>query len=81
MENRFLNAGKKENVREEYAQSLKNLAYYMAFRRHDHREIQNALIPWGVSSLGRLEPNVVGNLDAVIKTLGYITGDTENDTE
>src|SRR5699024_3180342 len=62
-------------------QSLKNLAYYMAFRRHDHREIQNALIPWGVSSLGRLEPNVSGNLDAVIKTLGYITGNAENDTE
>ena len=53
----------------------------MAFRREDHRDIQNALIPWGVSSLGRLEPNVLGNLDAVIKTLGYITGDTENDTE
>lgn len=68
-------------VREEYEHSLKNLASYMAFRRHDHREIQNSLIPWGVSSLGRLEPNVLGNLDAVIKTLGYITGDIQDDTE
>src|SRR5699024_1815042 len=41
----------------------------------------NSLIPWGVSSLGRLEPNVSGNLDAVIKTLGYITGDIQTDTE
>ncbi len=77
----ILERWQKGNVREEYVQSLKNLAYYMAFRRHDHREIQNALIPWGVSSLGRLEPNVSGNLDAVIKTLGYITGDSKNDTE
>lgn len=77
----ILERWQKGNVREEYVQSLKNLAYYMAFRRHDHREIQNALIPWGVSSLGRLEPNVSGNLDAVIKTLGYITGDSKNDAE
>ena len=68
-------------VREEYIQSLRNLAYYMAFRRYDRRELQNSLIPWGVSSLGRLEPNVAGNLDAVIKTLGYITGDIQTDTE
>ena len=77
----ILERWQQDNVREEYVQSLENLAYYMAFRRHDHREIQNALIPWGVSSLGRLEPNVSGNLDAVIKTLGYITGNAENDTE
>lgn len=77
----ILERWQKGNVREEYVQSLKNLAYYMAFRRHDHREIQNSLIPWGVSSLGRLEPNVSGNLDAVIKTLGYITGDSKNDAE
>lgn len=70
-----------DNVRKEYAQSLKNLAHYMAFRRHDHRETQNALIPWGLSSLGRLEPNVLGNLDAVIKTLGYITGEKQTDAE
>ena len=43
-------------VREEYIQSLRNLAYYMAFRRYDRRELQNSLIPWGVSSLGRLQP-------------------------
>src|SRR5699024_3765592 len=68
-------------VREEYIQSLRNLPYYMAFRRYDRRELQNSLISWGVSSLGRLEPNVSGNLDAVIKTLGYITGDIPTDTE
>ena len=77
----ILNNWQHQEVREEYEHSLKNLASYMAFRRHDHREIQNALIPWGVSSLGRLEPNVLGNLDAVIKTLGYITGEIQDDTE
>src|SRR5699024_5254400 len=53
----------------------------MAFRRYDRRELQNSLIPWGVSSLGRLEPNVSGNLDAVNKTLGYISGDIKTNNE
>ncbi|CAD2071415.1 pyruvate kinase [Jeotgalicoccus coquinae] len=77
----ILERWQQREVREDYKHSLKNLASYMAFRREDHRDIQNALIPWGVSSLGRLEPNVLGNLDSVIKTLGYITGDIQDDTE
>src|SRR5699024_3445128 len=56
------------------------LANYIAFRSEDHRQIQNDLIPWGVSSLGRLEPNVLNSLDAVIKTLGYIVGQDQTDT-
>lgn len=69
------------SVRKDYEDSLKNLAYYMSFRRNDHRNLQNQLIPWGVSSLGRLESNVLANLDAVIKTLGYITGEHQDDSE
>lgn len=78
---KILKRWQQRDVRDDYKHSLKNLASYMAFRREDHRDIQNALIPWGVSSLGRLEPNVLGNLDAVVKTLGYITGDIQDNTE
>ncbi len=77
----ILSGWQHDQIREDSEYSLHNLAAYMAFRRHDHRDIQNALIPWGVSSLGRLEPNVSGTLDAVIKTLGYITGEKQDDTE
>lgn len=54
--------------------SALNLAYYMALRRRDLRPIQAALIPWGLSSLGRIEARVMPNLDAVINTLGMICG-------
>lgn len=52
--------------------SALNLAYYLAVRRQDLRLLQNALMPWGLSSLGRLEARVLPNLDAVIATLGAI---------
>lgn len=49
-----------------------NLAHYIALRRHDLRPLQAALMPWGLSSLGRLEARVIPSLDAVITTLGAI---------
>jgi len=49
-----------------------NLAHYLALRRHDLRPLQAALIPWGLSSLGRLEGRVMPSLDAVISTLESI---------
>jgi pyruvate kinase len=52
--------------------SALNLAYYLALRRQDLRLLQNALRPWGLSSLGRLEARVLPNLDAVIATLGTL---------
>lgn len=52
--------------------SALNLAEYLALRRHDLRELQAALMPWGLSSLGRIEARVLPNLDAVIATLGAI---------
>jgi pyruvate kinase len=58
--------------REAFLSSGLNLAYYLALRRHDLRPLQAALIPWGLSSLGRLEARVMPNLDAVIATLGAI---------
>jgi pyruvate kinase len=58
--------------REAFLDSSLNLAYYLALRRHDLRQVQAALIPWGLSSLGRIEGRVLPNLDAAIATLGAI---------
>jgi len=49
-----------------------NLACYLALRRRDLREVQAALAPLGLSSLGRSESRVLANLDAVIAALGDI---------
>ncbi|MBX3084788.1 MAG: hypothetical protein KF716_24350 [Anaerolineae bacterium] len=51
-----------------------NLAYYLAFRTVDLRQIQASLQPLGLSSLGRSEARVIENLDAVIAALGAILG-------
>jgi pyruvate kinase len=58
--------------RPEFLPSALNLAQYLALRRYDLRAVQAALIPWGLSSLGRIEARVMPNLDAVIATLGII---------
>jgi pyruvate kinase len=57
-----------------FASSALNLAYYLILRRYDVRPLQLALMPWGLSSLGRIEARVLPNLDAVIATLGAVCG-------
>lgn len=52
--------------------SIRNLAYYLALRRHDLRSLQLALMPWGLSSLGRTESRVLPTLEAVIRTLSML---------
>ncbi|MGK7954641.1 MAG: pyruvate kinase [Crocosphaera sp.] len=59
-------------TRNAFTPSALNLAYYLALRHHDMREIQLALTPWGLSSLGRIETRVLPNLDGVIATLGAV---------
>jgi pyruvate kinase len=61
-------------IRHSFENSALNLAYYLALRRHDLRALQLALMPWGLSSLGRIEGKVLPNLDAVIATLGAVCG-------
>jgi pyruvate kinase len=61
--------------RKSFAPSALNLAYYLAFRRRDLRALQVALRPWGLSSLGRVENRVIPNLDAIIATLGVLSGE------
>ncbi len=59
-------------ARQSFADSALNLAYYLALRREDLRQLQLALMPWGLSSLGRIEARVLPNLDAAIATLGAV---------
>ncbi|NMF84800.1 pyruvate kinase [Nodosilinea sp. P-1105] len=60
--------------RREFLPSALNLAHYLVLRRHDLRSLQTALMPWGLSSLGRIEARVMPNLDAVIATLSQLCG-------
>ena len=62
--------------RNSFLNSALNLSYYLSLRRRDIREIQEALMPWGLSSLGRLESRTIDNIDAVIASLCKITGNT-----
>jgi pyruvate kinase len=64
--------------RSDFLPSALNLAQYLALRRHDLRSLQTDLMPWGLSSLGRIEARVMPNLDAVIATLKVICGDTRD---
>ena len=57
-----------------FRRSALNLAFYLALRRRDIRLLQRALKPWGLSSLGRIEAEVLATLDAVIASLSYICG-------
>lgn len=68
------NKWEKEITREEFKLSAQNLAYYLALRRRDIRDIQSELTPWGLSSLGRLESRTLNNLDAVLTSLSAIAG-------
>jgi pyruvate kinase len=58
--------------RRAFLPSAVNLAYYIALRRRDLRELQGALMPLGLSSLGRCEARVLQNLDSVIASLARI---------
>ncbi len=60
--------------RRDFCASAVNLAQYLALRRRDVRELQQALTPWGLSSLGRSESHVLASLDAVIATLSALVG-------
>lgn len=64
--------------RERFTYSVNNLAHYLALRRRDLRPVQDELRPWGLSSLGRIEAQVMPNLDAVIATVAQIANTPGN---
>lgn len=61
--------------RRKFRYSANNLAYYLALRRNDLRDIQEGLRPLGLSSLGRIEGQVIETLDAVISTLAVLVNE------
>lgn len=60
--------------RRSFLLSARNLAAYLALRRRDLRELQLALMPLGLSSLGRCESRVLENLDASTAMLARSLG-------
>jgi pyruvate kinase len=58
--------------REDFLISARNLAHYLALRKHDLRHLQAALAYWGFSSLGRTESRVLPNLDATLASLAAL---------
>lgn len=65
----------KDNIkREEFVESARNLLYYLTVRRRDIRQLQKSLIPWGLSSLGRLESKTIPTLEAVLASLKEMNG-------
>jgi pyruvate kinase len=56
------------------APAAHNLACYLALRRHDISDLQQALSRLGLSSLGRSEAHVIASLDALRATLARLAG-------
>ena len=54
--------------------SARNLAHYLALRRHDLRALQERLAGLGLSSLGRAETHVLANVDKVLGVLHALCG-------
>ena len=65
--------------RRSFLLSARNLSAYLALRRRDLRELQLAMMPFGLSSLGRCESRVLENLDANIAILSRATREGEID--
>ncbi len=61
--------------RRAFLPSAVNLSRYIALRRRDLRPLQEALMPLGLSSLGRCEARALANLDAVIASLAAVAGE------
>lgn len=64
----------KDITRDVFHDSARNLAHYLALRRHDLQELQWELIPLGLSSLGRLEARVMPTIDSVVASCALIAG-------
>jgi pyruvate kinase len=58
----------------EQRESARNLAHYLAVRRHDVRHLQRDLSALGLSSLGRMEAHVMASLNAVHEVLLRLRG-------
>ena len=59
-----------------YEVSQRNLLHYLALRSHDLRPLQHELAVLGLSSLGRVESHVLASIDAVLRALRSLDGET-----
>ncbi|MCO6453679.1 MAG: hypothetical protein J5I93_00045 [Pirellulaceae bacterium] len=57
--------------------SARNLLHYVALRRNDIRPLQEELVGWGLSSLGRCETHVLSNLNLVLEILMRLSGQSD----
>jgi pyruvate kinase len=60
------------SVHPTYHESARNLLHYVALRSRDLRPLQMRLAVLGLSSLGRAESHVLGNVDAVLRALHHM---------
>ncbi|MDN3310756.1 pyruvate kinase [Microbacterium oryzae] len=72
-------------VHPDHREGARNLLHYLALREHDLRPLQERLSALGLSSLGRMEGDVLRNLDAVLRVteaaLGAEDGQQEIDPD
>ena len=61
-------------VHEVHRRSARNLAHYLALRRHDVRQLQSQLALLGLSSLGRTESHVFNAVQTVHRVLNALSG-------
>jgi len=61
-------------LHEAHRRSARNLAHYLALRRHDVRKLQSDLALLGLSSLGRTESHVLNALQTVHRVLNVLLG-------
>jgi pyruvate kinase len=61
-------------LHEAHRRSARNLAHYLALRRHDIRKLQSELALLGLSSLGRTEGHVFNAVQTVHRVLNALLG-------
>ena len=61
-------------LHEAHRRSARNLAHYLALRRHDVRQLQSQLALLGLSSLGRTESHVLTAVQTVHRVLNTLLG-------
>ncbi|NLU84284.1 pyruvate kinase [Rhodococcus sp. HNM0569] len=66
-------------VAPEHRDAAANMVRYCALRSRDLRGLQDRLAQVGLSSLGRMEPDVLRNLDAVLAMVNAALGDSTDD--
>lgn len=62
------------DIHTSFSESARNLVHYLALRSRDLRILQTELAAIGVSSLGRAEPHVLENVNAVLRLLELASG-------